>query len=435
MISNEETRNPDEAITRALSLDEEPGWRSRKWKFLLIAVLLVVVGGGGMAVYGQNGASVFQYKTSEAKQGSLAVKVTATGTLQPINQVVVGSELSGTIAQVNVDFNDPVRQGQILAQLNVDQVKTRVAQARATLAGAEAKLQEEEEANFPEVRHSFERCKKLVAQGLCPPQKFEVERAAFFRSKAKFAGAKAQVDHAKATLEAVEMDTKKTVIRSPIDGIILKRNIEPGQTVAASFQTPDLFTIADDLHRMELHVDVDEADVGRVREGQHATFTVDAHPKLRFPAQIKQLRYAPQRVDGVVSYMALLSVENPDLLLRPGMTATADIVIERVEDAVLVPKGALRFTPPDPNKKTSAKSGGSVLAASMPWHSRRKPTKKPTRPKAGADGNNRVWFLNDGKPTAIPIVIGVTDGRMTAVVKGDIRPGTELLIDVLEKPK
>ena len=402
---------------------------------LALIILLAATGSGGWAFYDQQESSDFRYKTGEVIRGDLFIKVTATGMLQPVNQVVVGSELSGTITQVNVDFNDPVHKGQILARLNADQIKTRIVQAQATLAGAQARLQEEAEANFTEVQHSFERCKKLAARGLCPPQKLETGRAAFFRAKAKIAGAKAQVDHAKATLGAGKMDMKRTVIRSPIDGIILNRNIEPGQTVAASFQSPDLFTIAEDLRRMELHVDVDEADVGRVREGQHASFTVDAYPKRHFPAQIRKLRYAPQRVDGVVSYMALLSVKNPDLLLRPGMTATANIVTERVTDAVLIPNGALRFTPPDSNKQTDARGVGSVLAASMPWHPRRKPRKKPSSPRADADGKNRVWLMRDGAPSAIAIAVGATNGRMTVVLRGDVEPGTELLIDALRKSK
>lgn len=418
----------------SLGLEEQSSQHSMTWKRWLFVAVVVLISGVVTTYLSQGNADSMSYKTGEARQGNLSIKVTAAGALEPVNQVVVGSELSGTIVQVDVDFNDPVVRGQILARLNTDQIKIRVIQAQATLAMAQAKLQEEE-ANFTEAKNENERCKALSLRNLCPPQKSDVIKAAFLRATAKLTGARAQVEHAKATLSAGEMDIKKAMIRTPIDGIILNRSIEPGQTVAASFQTPDLFTIANNLRHMELHVDVDEADVGRVRESQQATFTVDTYPKHQFPAQIKQLRYAPQREGGVVTYKALLSVDNPDLLLRPGMTATADIVIKQVNAALLVPNAALRFTPPDPDKKPDARPGGSVLAASIPWHPRRREAKKTNRPNVDSQGMNRVWVLKDGQPVAISIVTGSTDGRMTEVLKGDIGPGTKLLIDILEPGK
>ncbi|MCW8861776.1 MAG: efflux RND transporter periplasmic adaptor subunit [Rhodospirillales bacterium] len=423
--------NTTDDAARALELEGNAGGKKRTWMWLGAFLVLGALGGGAYFQYGKADGGGYRFRTEEAKRGSLTILVTATGALEPVNQVVVGSELSGTIAQVDVDFNDTVKRGQILARLNTDQIQTRVAQARANLGAANAKL-EEEQANFTEFEREFDRCKKLSPQGLCTPQKLDTVRAAFLRSKAKLAAARAQVDHAVATLDADEMDIQKATIRSPIDGVILNRNIESGQTVAASFQSPDLFTIAEDLRRMELHVDVDEADVGRVLEGQRARFTVDAYPDKTFPAQIKQLRYAPQRVDGVVTYKALLSVDNTDLYLRPGMTATADIVTRRVKDALLVPNAALRFTPPDPNKVSKAdRQGASMLAGSMPWHPRRAPVKKNGGPKSDSGGKSKVWIMRDGKPAAIPIVSGMTDGRVTEILEGEIEAGMELLIDVV----
>lgn len=426
----DKTNTPDENAAAALGLEDKPSRRHVILRRAFLGISMILVANGALAYYQHNDEKAVLYKTAKVAMGNLEIKVTAAGTLEPVNQVVVGSELSGTIVDVFVDFNDKVTSGAVLARLNADQIETRITQARANLGAAKAKLHEED-ANFTETKNEHERCIELSKRKLCPQQKADIAKAAYLRTMAKRAGALAQVEHAKATLAAGEMDLSKSMIRTPIDGIILNRNIEPGQTVASSFQTPDLFTIADDLRYMELHVDVDEADMGRVKELQHATFTVDAYPRQRFPAQIKQLRFAPQRVDGVVTYKALLKVENPDLLLRPGMTATADIITQKVVDALLVPNAALRFSVAETDMPDKAKKGGSMLAASMPWHSRRPPSKRPQSPRAGVSGKGKVWVLQDNKPVAISIVAGATDGRMTEVLKGDLEPGIELLVDIL----
>jgi HlyD family secretion protein len=216
------------------------------------------------------------------------------------------------------------------------------------------------------------------------------------------------------------------VIRSPINGIVLQRHVEPGQTFAASFQTPVLFTLAEDLSKMELHVGIDEADVGQVQAEQDATFTVDAYPDRSFPSRIVKVYYAPQVVQDVVTYEALLTVDNSKLLLRPGMTATAEIITKTVEDAILVPNGALRFTPPEPE---ASESGGSMLRAILPG--RRRPSAKQRKALDTNKTERRVWTLRDEQPVAIPVTIGSSDGRMTEVVAGDVKPGLPLLVDII----
>jgi HlyD family secretion protein len=258
----------------------------------------------------------------------------------------------------------------------------------------------------------------------------DAAEAALQRAKADEASAKAQVSEAQAILEANESDLAKAVIYSPINGIVLKRSVEPGQTVAASFQTPVLFTLAEDLTQMELHVNVDEADVGQVKEGQEATFTVDAYQDRTYPARIIQVRYGSQEVEGVITYETVLNVDNSDLSLRPGMTATADITVQKVENAILVPNAALRFSPPVKEKDAPSNSGGSVISKLLP-HPPRSPSKQ--REDVAADKRqHRVWTLQDGQLVAIAVTIGATDGIMTEVTSGDVEPGMALVVDTLK---
>jgi HlyD family secretion protein len=228
-------------------------------------------------------------------------------------------------------------------------------------------------------------------------------------------------------LELKETDLKKACICSPIDGIVLRRNVDPGQTVAATLQAPVLFTLAEDLTAMELQVDVDEADVGRVDIGQTAQFTVDAYPDRTFSGTVTKVRYAPQTIEGVVTYTTHLSVDNSNLLLRPGMTATAEISAKTVKNAVLIRNEALRFAPPEPEAE---EQGGGLLSRILP----RPPAIKKPQPRSDAgNGNQRqIWILKDGEPAAISISVGLSDGQRTEVVAGELQPGQQVVIDVLD---
>ena len=379
-----------------------------------------------------------EYETQQAERGNLTIIVTATGTLQPTNEVEVGSEESGIVESVDVDYNDKVSIGQVLARLDTSRLDAQITQAKASLEASKANVLQAQ-ATLSETDSKLEQYKKVreLSDNKVPSQtELDAAQAAFERAKANVASAKASVSQSQAALEKLETDKSKTVIHSPINGVVLTRNIEPGQTVAAAFQSPILFTLAEDLTQMELHVDVDEADIGQVKEGQKAVFTVDAYPNRTFQAKIIQIRYGSQTVEGVVTYETILKVNNIDLSLRPGMTATADITVNKIENAILVPNNALRFSPPveikQPQKQEQEpeqERQRSLLGALFPH-----PPEMDTQQRVEEPSNKterKVWTLVNGQLTPIDITIGSSDGVMTEVLKGNIDPGTELVTDIL----
>ena len=412
--------NPDPQsasdIQQVLKVHRHSG---KRWLIALVILLLLVV--AGYIVWQPTNGSALRYEFAEVTRGDLTVTVSATGTLQPVNQVDVGSELSGTIDTVHVNFNDHVKRGQVLARLNTDRLLADVVEARASLESDKAKL-EESKATVLETRLHHTRCEKLAERKLCSQEDLDTAKAEYVRAQAVQASAKAQVAVATATLEGKETELAKAEIRSPIDGLVLSREVEPGQTVAASLQAPVLFTLAEDLAHMELHVAVDEADVGQVMEGQSAQFTVDAYADRHFPATITQVRFAPQTVDGVVTYETVLAVDNSELLLRPGMTATAIITVQNLKDSVLLPNSALRFTPPV--TQASQSSGRGLFGALMP-----RPPQSARRSNNTKENGQKVWVLADGEPVAVPVKTGVTDGRFTQLLSGELQPGQSLIID------
>lgn len=413
-------------IEQKLGFEPTAGARKRPLRWLLGAVLIGLVIAGVLLWYPANNQAGLRYKTSPVVTGDLTITVTATGNVEPTNQVDVGSELSGIIDSVEVDFNDRVRQGQVLARLDTDKLQAQMLQSQAALESAQAK-QREAEATVLETRLKLKRCEKLADKQMCSGEDLDTARASYMRANAEAGSTKAQVAEAGAKLDADKTNLAKTIIQSPIDGVVLVRTVEPGQTVAASLQAPVLFTLAEDLAQMELHVDVDEADVGQVQEGQNATFTVDAFPDRTFQARIIQVRYGAQVIDGVVTYETVLEVDNADLSLRPGMTATAEIVVKKVQDAILAPNAALRFSPPAQSKGSTG-GGGSLLSKLMPRPPR---SSGRNQEEKNPDGQQRVWVLRDGQPTALPVTVGATDGSMTEITGGGLEPGTPLLVDVV----
>jgi HlyD family secretion protein len=369
--------------------------------------------------------------------GDMTVTVTATGNLEPRNQVEIGSELSGTVIKVNADVNDEVKAGQVLAVLDTTRLKAQVLQAESSLASAQARVLQTD-AGTKEARANFARLLKvreLSGNKLPSQQDMDVAEAAVARAEGEAAAAKAAVAQSRASLETVRTDLSKTEIRSPINGVILVRSIEPGQTVASSLQAPVMFIMAEDLKKMELHVSVDEADVGSVEVGQAATFTVDAFPNRRFSARITQVHFASSNTKssasssssgssgssatstGVVTYETVLEVDNPELLLRPGMTATAEIVTTNIEDAVLVPNAALRFAPEGAD---GAAAGGarprSPLSAIMPMRGPRMGGRGGQQQQGSGRRMGRAYVIEDGKPALVMFRAGATDGRMTQVL-------------------
>ena len=317
-----------------------------RWRFVLWLAAAAVVAVGAYAFWSLNssGAAV-TYVTEPVTRGSLTVLVTATGSAQPITQVNISSELSGTVRKVLVDYNSPVKTGQVLAELDMDKLKATVENGRAKLEASKAKVADAA-ASIVERRALYERRRALAAKQAVSAEELDLAKAAYDRAIAQHDSAAAEIKVAEADLRINEINLTKACICSPINGVVLTRNVEPGQTVASSLEVPVLFAIAEDLRQMELQVDVDEADVGKVKEGQAATFTVDAYSDRRFPATIRDLRFASETIQGVVTYKAVLTIDNSELLLRPGMTATAEIRVMDVAGAILVPNAALRFSPP-----------------------------------------------------------------------------------------
>ncbi|MCG6537593.1 MAG: efflux RND transporter periplasmic adaptor subunit, partial [Syntrophales bacterium LBB04] len=341
--------------------------------------------------------------------------------------VDAGSELSGTVKTVEAVYNDREKKDQVLARLNTTKLEAQVTQSKAALEAAKAKVLQSQ-ATVKETRAKLAQYQKVreLSNNKVPSQaEFDAAEAALARAIADEASSIAAVAQAQATLDANQTDLSKTVIRSPIDGVVITRNIEPGQTVAAAMQAPVLFTLAEDLTKMKLQVNVDEADVGQVRQGQQATFTVDAYPDRTFVARISQVRYGSSTVDNVVTSLPVHLVDTKDLALRPGMTATAEIVVQKVEKAILVPAAALRFTPPAQVEK---KQSGSLLGAILP-HPPRPESAQPLQEASLNKKQQRVWILKDGKPLAIPVTIGSTNGTMVQILSGDVKPGMALLTD------
>jgi HlyD family secretion protein len=386
----------------------------------VVAILLVATAAYWLLADPRSGPG---WVTRPLQTGSLTMVVTATGSVQPTNKVDISTELSGTVRRVLVDHNSPVEAGEVLAELDTDRLEAAVASARARLAAARAQVAEAE-ATIEEVLGEYERRRTLAGRNVVSAQDLAVAKAAHDRAIAAHAHALAQVEVAQADLRLKETDLGKACICSPIRGIVLERNVDPGQTVAASLQAPVLFTIAQDLKQMELQVDIDEADVGRTRIGQRASFTVDAYPGRSFPAVIRDIRFAPETVQGVVSYKGLLDIDNADLLLRPGMTATAEIVVEEVVDARLVPNAALRFTPP-----TDTDDGPSLnlLQRIVP----RPPSFRPPSATLADESDRTLWVLRDGTPTPVAVTVGASDGHVTQILAGDIAAGEDVIIDTV----
>jgi len=432
--------NSETDIPRTLGIEKSSGKRRLLRRLIISCLLLSAVAVAVGLFFTRNEAEPMEFKTQLVSRGDIIIKVSATGNLEPTNQVDVGSELSGIIETVAVNYNDTVTVGQVLARLDTDKIEAQVLQSEAALDAAKAQVLQAQ-ATLKEKTLELQRLKKAYElSGGKVPSHYDLDaaEAALARAKADEASAKAQMAKAQATLKAEETDLAKTVIRSPINGIVLSRDVEPGQTVAASLQAPVLFTLAEDLTQMELHVDVDEADVGQVKEGQEAEFTVDAYPDKTFPARITQIRYSSTNTDGVVTYETVLEVDNSKLLLRPGMTATAEITIQKVANALLAPNAALRFTPPEKNelKEETHTESGTVMSKLMPRPPRPRKTSPDNRTNtAGSTANSRVWTLNDGHLVPIQVKTGVTDGSMTEIVEGAIESGMELVVAVTSEQK
>lgn len=398
------------------------GKKSRKKLFLIIAAAAVVLAVAYLFVRPSGtGSSTPQFTTADVSQGDIIVTVSATGSLEPTNQVEVGSELSGTIRDVYADYNTAVKKDQLLAKIDTTKLQAQVTQSQASLEAAKANVLLMQ-ATEKETLLKLNQLKKLweLTDKKSPSQtEIDAAEAAYERAVANTASAKASVTQAKATLDSHLTDLSKAEIRSPVDGIVLNRSIEPGQTVAASYQAPVLFTLAEDLKKMELMVYVDEADIGQIKEGQKAAFTVDAYPEKVFSGVITQARYGSQTVDNVVTYETVIQVDNSDMLLRPGMTATADITVKEINNVILVPNAALRYAP----AQTGQDEKTSFISKLMP-HPPRTPKQKT---KTAEKGSVTVWALENGAEVPYVIKLGVSDSSHRQMLEGKLTKGMKLI--------
>jgi len=407
----------------------------RKRRGILSALLIIGIAGGWLGWNRLRQSSMertVQYRTETASKGDLTVRVTATGQLKPTNTVEVGSEVSGTIDTVEVDYNSKVKVGQVLAKINLDKLQAALLQTKASLESARAGLQDAQ-VTLSEKKHEYDRildaCEGSDSR-LFSQSDVDAAEANFERAKVAVINRQAAVTQAEATLALDETNIKKAVIKSPVNGIVLSRAVEPGQTIAASFSTPTMFTLAEDLTKMKLEVNIDEADVGQVEEEQPVTFTVDAYPGRNFPGKILQVRYQSTTTNNVVTYTAIISVDNKDLLLRPGMTATASIAVKSVKNALLVPNIALRYSPltAAEEKKTEERGLMSLVMPGPPPTSSGK-----TELRDESDKGTRVWVLRNRMPFPVEVSTGITDGKMTQILSGLIEDGTYLIVDTLKE--
>ncbi|MGH7767732.1 MAG: efflux RND transporter periplasmic adaptor subunit, partial [Candidatus Binatia bacterium] len=313
---------------------------------LLTVAAVAVVAVLGLGFWSlRDGARETPFVTAVVQKGAITQVVSATGTLQAVVTVQVGSQVSGTIEKLNADFNSKVKQGQVIAQLNQDKFKASVDQGKANLLAGQANLAKAK-VTVDDARRTLERNKELKTRELIAQSELDTAQVAYDAALAQYEVNKAQVAQAQAALNQTTVDLNNTTIRSPVDGTVISRTVDVGQTVAASLQAPILFTIANDLSKMQVHTSVDEADVGSIWTGQTVTFTVDAYPARRFKGKVSQVRNAPTTVQNVVTYNAIVEIDNSELLLKPGMTTNVEFLVSRKTDVLKIPNMALRFRPP-----------------------------------------------------------------------------------------
>lgn len=406
---------------------------ARRWLWRAVTLLVVLGLAAGFVLWrrSRQPSEAERYVTAPVEFGTLRESVTATGTLSALDAVEVGAEVTGRVTKVHVAVNDRVTAGQVLVEIDTEQLSARVEEAQAQLQSARAS-QRNASATIKEAEATASRTRQLHARGLASDQDLETAEAALDRARASQSSSEAQVVVAQAALKASKTSLGKAIIRSPIDGIVLSRTVEEGQTVTAGFQTPVLLKLSRELKDMVLKVDVDEADVGKVREGQTATFVVDAYPKRRFSSKLIRLGNLPKPETTVVTYEAELTVDNADRLLRPGMTATATIVTSERPDVLSVPNAALRFEPPAP-EKPGAPSRPLPLPGMRGMRGMRGGGRPPG--EAAPARRDRVFLLDGQKLVPVNVEVGASDGRRTEISGPGISAGKPVVIDLVETPE
>jgi len=372
-------------------------------KILIIGASLVIIALAGLFFFRGKGNEP-QFRTDKVTKGDIVMSVTATGTVNPVTTVLVGTQVSGTIKDIYVDYNAPVKKGQLIARIDPASFEAQVEQAKANLLSAKANL-EKAEATRIDAQRTRDRNSKLFSENLIARSELDSAETNYETAKASVNAAKAQIAQTEAALKLVETNLRYTKIISPVDGVVISRNVDVGQTVAASFQTPTLFTIAQDLTRMQIDANVDESDIGNIIVGQDVEFVVDAYPDITFKGRVWQVRNAPITVQNVVTYDVVIQVDNSDLKLKPGMTANVSVIVSVKKDVLTIPNAALRFKPSEKGAQTSEKKGPGI------------------------------WISEKGQLRRIPVSPGISDGSYTELVSGDIREGQEIIVESLVKTK
>ena len=397
---------------------------ANKGRLPLILFFLVVIGAGiaGVIYWQMPKEQEIHWTTRSLDRGDIVLSASATGKLEPRRTVTIGAEISGKLDTVEVESNQPVEAGQILATFDTTVLNGSLALARASLASSRASIRRAE-VSLEETRTEEERTRRLVEREVAPAADLETARVRRIRAEADLDQARADLQRSQAQVSDVQTQLSRAVITSPIDGVILARQVEPGQTVASSLQAPELFLVAEDLSQMSLRVWIDEADIALVQPEQTATFTVSAYPGQTFDAVVRSIDLQPTETNNVVTYVAELTVENPDYLLRPGMTASATIVTGSQTDVLRAPNAALRFTPP-----VEEEDEGSSLIPT------RRFGRGWGRQSSGPEGIGTLHILRDGVPTPIRVQTGRTDGRFTAITTDELSDGQEVVIGFTEGP-
>jgi HlyD family secretion protein len=400
-------------------------------KVLLTTAALLLIGGGGFAYWRMRGETAeAPFVTTPVQRGNITQIVSSTGTLQAVVTVQVGSQVSGTIDKLFANFNSKVKAGQVVAQLNQDKFKAAVDQAKANFIAAQSSFAKAK-VGVEDAGRTLQRTRELRKRELTAQSELDAAQTAYDAALAQLEVNKAQITQAQAAINQVSVDLNNTTIRSPVDGIVISRNVDVGQTVAASLQAPTLFTIANDLSKMEVHSNVDEADVGNVWEGQEVTFTVDAFPARRFRGKVYQVRNAPINVQGVVTYNAVVRIDNKELLLKPGMTANVQFLVSRQENVLTIPNMAMRFKPPDQKDEAEDLLRQERSRVAKPVGTRRTSRAAGAGGGGGGGRGNRsvtVYVLKDNKAQLVEIQLGITDGSRTEVRPGALKENDPVII-------
>lgn len=404
--------------------------KRKLWKILSSLCVIAALCGGGAYYYLQPKEVKITYETITPKRGDIATIISATGTLNPLNEVQIGSQVSGIISQIDVDTNDVVSKGQVLAKIDDKKILQELSRYEAQLKSAKAQL-DSLTSTLKDKKWQFERLQKLYKQSKGKyPSYADVQSAqvAYEIAKAEIESKRGNIAEIEANIKGVKIDFDNTIITSPIDGVVLTRSVDVGQTVAASFSAPELFKVAQDLKEMKLVVQIAESDVGKIALNQPLSFSVDAYPHRKFFAKVDKVNYGSTTTDNIVSYEVTINVDNKDLSLRPGMSATADIIVAEKKNVLLLPVSALFFQPQKQEIQTKKKTT-SLFGPPMP--PRHKNTTKPKDKQTNVGEEKQIWVLQGGNPIQRMIKVGISDGK-NVEVEG-IGEGSEVIVGMREE--